>query len=57
MGAQRPKLIALTGYGREEDRARSRAAGFDLHLVKPIDPPALTAAMGELLRTARVRLG
>ncbi len=57
MGAQRPRLIALTGYGREEDRARSRAAGFDVHLVKPIDPPALTAAMDELLRTARVRLG
>ena len=29
-------LIALTGYGQPEDHARSRAAGFDLHLVKPI---------------------
>lgn len=31
-------LVALTGYGQEEDRRNSRAAGFDLHLVKP---PAL----------------
>jgi PAS domain S-box-containing protein len=31
-------LIALTGYGQEDDRRMSRQAGFDLHLVKPIDP-------------------
>ena len=31
------RLIALTGYGQEEDRARSRRAGFDAHLVKPIE--------------------
>ncbi len=30
-------LIAMTGYGRDEDKARSREAGFDRHLVKPID--------------------
>ncbi|UQA59099.1 PAS domain-containing protein [Polyangium aurulentum] len=30
-------LVALTGYGREEDMARSREAGFDHHLVKPVD--------------------
>jgi CheY-like chemotaxis protein len=30
-------LIALTGYSREEDRAKSQAAGFDLHLLKPVD--------------------
>ena len=30
-------LIALTGWGQEEDRARARAAGFDHHLVKPVD--------------------
>lgn len=30
-------LVALTGYGRDEDRKRSRAAGFDTHLTKPID--------------------
>ena len=30
-------LIALTGYGQPEDRKKSRAAGFDEHLVKPVD--------------------
>jgi CheY-like chemotaxis protein len=34
-------LIALTGYGQEEDRQRSKAAGFDEHLVKPVDVEAL----------------
>ena len=29
-------LAALTGYGQPEDRERSRAAGFDVHLVKPV---------------------
>jgi PAS domain S-box-containing protein len=36
-----PLLIALTGWGQEEDRQRSRAAGFDHHMVKPVDPAAL----------------
>jgi PAS domain S-box-containing protein len=31
-------LIALTGYGQEGDKARSEAAGFNVHLVKPVDP-------------------
>lgn len=34
-------MIALTGYGQESDQARSRAAGFAAHLVKPIDPTRL----------------
>ncbi|HEX7185512.1 MAG TPA: ATP-binding protein [Thermoanaerobaculia bacterium] len=33
----RPLIIALTGYGQESDRQRSRRAGFDHHLVKPVD--------------------
>jgi CheY-like chemotaxis protein len=36
-GLDATTLIALTGYGSEDDRRRSRAAGFDGHLVKPID--------------------
>ena len=32
-----PKLVALTGYGTADDRVRSAEAGFDLHLVKPVD--------------------
>ena len=35
------KLVALTGWGQETDRLRSKAVGFDLHLVKPVDPDAL----------------
>ena len=31
------KLVAVTGYGQDSDRAQSREAGFDAHLVKPID--------------------
>jgi len=34
-------MVAVTGYGRDEDRARSEEAGFDHHLVKPIDFDAL----------------
>jgi CheY-like chemotaxis protein len=32
------KLVALTGYGQQQDRQQSAAAGFDLHLVKPVAP-------------------
>ncbi len=41
-------IVALTGWGQEEDKRRSREAGFDHHLVKPVDPVAL----GELLAGA-----
>jgi CheY-like chemotaxis protein len=34
-------LVALTGWGQEVDRRRSREAGFDMHLVKPVDPATL----------------
>ncbi len=39
------KIVALTGWGQEEDRRRARAAGFDHHLVKPIDIKALQALL------------
>lgn len=35
------RLIAVTAYGAGEDRRRARAVGFDLHLVKPVDPEVL----------------
>jgi CheY-like chemotaxis protein len=35
------RLIAVTAYGADEDRRRARAVGFDLHLVKPVDPEVL----------------
>ena len=40
-GRPRPFLVALTGWGQEEDRRRSRESGFDAHLVKPVDPAEL----------------
>ncbi len=39
------RLVALTGYGQAEDIARTRAAGFDAHLVKPVDFEALERAI------------
>jgi PAS domain S-box-containing protein len=39
-------LVALTGYGQDEDRRRSREAGFDHHLVKPVDFDELTRVLG-----------
>ncbi|HEY7216025.1 MAG TPA: MEDS domain-containing protein, partial [Thermoanaerobaculia bacterium] len=41
------RLIAVTGYGRDEDRRRSKEAGFDLHLTKPVDPAKLRALLEE----------
>ena len=38
-------LVAVTGYGQENDRLQSRAAGFDHHLVKPVDTAELFAIM------------
>lgn len=38
-------LVAMTGYGQDEDRDRSRTAGFDGHLVKPVDLDRLKALM------------
>ena len=43
--AQPQRLVALTGYGTPEDRARALAAGFDDHLVKPIALAALEALL------------
>jgi CheY-like chemotaxis protein len=42
---RRLRLVALTGYGLPEDRERAMAAGFDLHLVKPVDPAALATLL------------
>ena len=42
-------LVAITGYGQPDDRARALAAGFDAHLTKPIDFGRLQRLLGELL--------
>jgi len=39
------RIIAVTGWGQEADRTRSREAGFDVHLVKPVDPGLLTSVL------------
>ena len=44
-GASKTRLIALTGYGQESDHERSRRAGFEEHLVKPVDLDAITQAV------------
>ena len=41
-------LIALTGWGQDEDRRRSHEAGFDGHLVKPVNYPALMTLLDSL---------
>ena len=44
-GAAPPLLVALSGYGEEGDSRRSREAGFDRHLVKPVEPETLRAML------------
>jgi CheY-like chemotaxis protein len=41
------RLVALTGFGRPEDQQRVKAAGFDAHMVKPVDPVRLLALIDE----------
>ena len=41
------RLVALTGWGQEEDVRRSRASGFDHHLVKPVELEQLKQVMGD----------
>ena len=44
-------LIAQTGWGQEEDKCRSKEAGFNFHMVKPVDPAALEKLLAGLLLT------
>ena len=48
------KLIALTGWGTENDIRKSKMAGFLAHLTKPVDPDAVEAILAKLLPTAGV---
>lgn len=41
-------LVALTGFGQPDDRRRALEAGFDDHLVKPVEPSRLTALLGDV---------
>lgn len=42
------RLIAISGYGQQEDRERSLQAGFDLHLTKPVDPLSLQGHLAKV---------
>jgi len=48
----RATLVALTGWGQEEDVRRARAAGFDHHMTKPIDPAAIQALLHQIDQSA-----
>jgi CheY-like chemotaxis protein len=50
-------MVALTGWGQEEDREQSNAAGFDLHLVKPVDHDELLRVVGAARPRASSRSG
>ena len=47
-------LAAVTGWGQDKDRERSRAAGFDFHLVKPVRPDALSDILTGKVASRRV---
>jgi signal transduction histidine kinase/CheY-like chemotaxis protein len=47
------RCIAITGWGQDDDRRRSAAAGFDQHLVKPVDPAVLEQLLGDLRMPAQ----
>jgi CheY-like chemotaxis protein len=49
-------LIAVTGYGQQGDYERSAAAGFDAHLVKPVDLAQLAELVGRLGAARRARV-
>jgi CheY-like chemotaxis protein len=48
-------LVALTGHGGDEDRLRTEAAGFDVHLVKPVETAALAALLSQVGAGAATR--
>jgi CheY-like chemotaxis protein len=54
---EKVRVVALSGYGSDQDRARSRAAGFDDHLVKPAEVGVLESVLASLpaARDARLR--
>ena len=54
-GGQVPAL-ALTGFASADDLAQALAAGYQVHMPKPVDPAALVAALAKLVATARLRL-
>lgn len=54
-GGESVVLIALTGWGQDEDRQRTAEAGFDHHLVKPVDGDELSALLASAIDQRRDR--
>jgi PAS domain S-box-containing protein len=52
LAPRRISLIAITGYGRDDDRRRTSEAGFDLHLVKPVDFSRIQEAIRQVTQTS-----
>ena len=50
LDGNRPYLIAMSGYGQPSDKQRAQDAGFDTHLVKPVDPEDLVALLASIGR-------
>jgi signal transduction histidine kinase/response regulator RpfG family c-di-GMP phosphodiesterase len=49
-------LVAMTGYGQAEDLRRSREAGFDIHLIKPVDPSEVQDVLARGMKSARAQV-
>ena len=54
-GSPRPRLVALTGYGTDEDRLAAIRSGFDHHLTKPVEPSELLRLVAERHTASMVR--
>ena len=50
-GLEKALLVAMTGYGQEEDRHKSKAAGFNYHLVKPADLTEINRLLADAARS------
>lgn len=48
-------LMALTGWGQDEDRRKIREAGFDHHLIKPVNPTTITSILANLSGVTRLQ--
>jgi CheY-like chemotaxis protein len=57
LGSEAPLLVAVTGYGQQEDRRRAVEAGFDRHLVKPVGLDALQHVLVEAASNRPTALG
>ena len=50
---RRPVLVAISGYGRDEDKRRALDAGFDAHMTKPVDHDRVEAFLREVAASPR----